>query len=282
MSLFNFDYRNTRLVVAGAVLAVAGGVLGGGCGPSGLDYPTVQDFCQGVAAVDCSGAAVSACYGANAQTIDADTETCIGVRSRPELCNPSNLPYHAEFADGCVDAHAALYSSAQLDPTLYQQMQQACLQVFNNGGTTGTHCTSDANCDVGDGFSCLVHGSASQGSCQIPVSTMAGEDCSSPAALCTDSTGTAGAFYCEAAPSGNHCIADPGMGQACGPSIPCAAGLRCGGSVCGPQAADGKPCMVNSDCTGGFCVLTMGDSGVCAGEMTLAFASPTCNAFLGE
>src|SRR5277367_3835016 len=114
MSLFNFDYRNTRLVVAGVVLAAAGGVIGGGCGPSGFDYPTAADFCQGLAAVDCSQAVVSACYGASDVTINQDTDACLMWRSAPEQCNPSNLTYHPEFADGCVDAHAAVYSSAQL------------------------------------------------------------------------------------------------------------------------------------------------------------------------
>src|SRR3954469_19020088 len=101
MSLFNFDHRTSKLVLACAALMLGGGLIGAGCG--GTDTSTIVGFCEAQAIAECSYPVVQACYGSNDASIDADTTTCIATRSQPVKCNPDNLPYHANFADNCVN-----------------------------------------------------------------------------------------------------------------------------------------------------------------------------------
>jgi hypothetical protein len=271
------------LIFTAALLALGGGALAVGCS-SGPDYSTESTFCQVLAQADCSAAVVSACYLANQNTVDRDTQVCLGVRSSLEQCNPQNLPYHPAFAQPCIDAHAALYQSASLDPTALQNVNTACAAVFNRGRSTDAPCTADTDCDVGSGLSCVIHGNG-HGSCQTPIAVSPGEPCGSPAAQCSDG------FYCEAATS--HCISNPMKGGACGTGIPCSTMpmlLRCamnangGGGVCADPLADMSPCTADSDCAGGFCV-AIGNSTnlVCAGQIpTLTAGTPSCSAFVGK
>jgi hypothetical protein len=268
------------LIFTAALLALAGSALVVGCS-SGPDYSSEGVFCQALAQADCSGAVVSACFLANQNTVDRDTAACIGVRSGAEQCNPQNLPYHAAFAQPCIDAHGALYQSATLDPGALQSMKTACAAVFNRGGTTGSPCTGDTDCDVGSGLSCVVHGNG-HGSCQTPIAVMPGEPCGSPAAQCSDG------FYCEAATS--NCISNPTKGGVCGIGIPCATTFRCAmnangsAGVCADQLGDMSPCTADTDCVGGFCV-AIGNSTnlVCAGQIpTLTAGTPSCSAFTGK
>jgi hypothetical protein len=278
MSLFNFDYRNGRLVVAGALLVLGGGMVGGGCGSSEPDVSTQEAFCLASAQTECSPTTVVACYLSNGTTLPTDTEQCITAASTPERCNPGNLPYNPNFAQPCLQAQANVYQSAQLDPTALQQMQQICLAVFNDGGATGATCTDDSGCDVGDGFACIVH-AGSKGTCQMPVPAMPGNSCASPNAQCVDATGATDTYYCEA--TGN-CVQDPGNGATCGAGTPCATGLRCDptSNACSPQLTDGASCTQNSDCVGGFCLATNGGGAVCVAQDVLSFGSPTCADFV--
>jgi hypothetical protein len=258
-------------------------MFGGGCS-GGLDLTTESSFCQAAAQADCSTSAVQACDLSNGSTIGDDTQRCIDYRSSAEVCNPNNLPYHSAFAGPCVDAHAALYANPNLDPTAYQAMIQACNAVFNRGLQTGASCKSDTDCDVGDGFVCLVN-AGGNGTCETPVPTPPGESCANPAAQCVDNSGNTGAFYCEAS---LHCVSDPTNGQQCGAGIPCAAGERClagqngAMSFCAAQLQDQQPCTSDGDCAGGYCV-TGAEGLVCAGQPApLSFASPACTAFIGK
>ena len=277
MSSFTF---NTRLVIAGGALALAGGVLGAGCSADpGIDYTLLSTFCQQVAQADCSVAAVQACYGASDTALAADTTACIAVRSAPERCNPNNLPYHSDYAQPCVDAHAAVYAAPQLDPGSLKAMAVACGAVFNKGGKAGAACSADTDCALtgvadGTGLSCVIH--QSKGTCQVPVQVNAGDKCSAPAAQCADG------YSCDA---GGHCVADPGVKEACQPGVTCASGLRCDAatSSCLPLIADTKPCTTASDCAGGFCIGTgTSAAAVCSSTFVLAFLSPTCSDFKGK
>ncbi len=283
MSSFNFDYRSTRLMVTGALLALAGAALGVGCGGGGLDYPTQFDFCQGVAQADCSGPIVTACYGSSS---DQDTQACINVRSSAEQCNPHQyVVYHPEFADQCIAAHQSLYGSNPLDPTLYQAMEQACLPTLNNGGEAGVSCTQQADCDVGAGLSCIIHeaaeGQPTRGTCQVPVPVMPGTSCNGAADQCVDQNGNTNTFYCAlgASGSGHNCIQN--VSGICGSDVSCTSGSYCNAATghCAAQLADTFPCTADAECAGGFCVPTSATGGECATMLTLGFASPACAAF---
>ncbi len=270
-SSFDFGYPKVRLVVAGALLALAGGLLGGGCS-TGFDYPTQQDFCQAAAQVDCSGPIVGACFGS---ATDTSTQRCVSTRTSPEVCNPGQLTYHPEAADGCIAAHQALYANNVLDPTLYQQMQQACLPVFNKGQQTGVPCSADSDCDVGSGLYCIIHQGADTkgtftGTCQVPNPVPPGSSCDAPAAQCVDQTGATDTFYCAfiTQTGGHDCIANPTLGHICGSDVPCAAGLYCEASTgtCAQPHGASTPCNADGECVGGFCLPTSATSGICADQ----------------
>jgi hypothetical protein len=276
MSLFNFDLRNSRLVLAGAALLLGGGVLAGGCG-GGFDLTTIVGFCQAQATADCSLSIVSACYGSSDQTISLDTDSCIAARSTISKCNPSGLPYHPEFADACVAQHQAVFANSQIDGQTFATLRGACLPVFNRGNPAGSGCGDDSDCDVGGGLLCVIH--AGKGTCQVPTPVGGGESCSQPAAQCTDMAGNTDTFYCD---SGNHCVTAGSSGDKCGSGEACGNGLRCNTSakVCVDQASNGDPCKADGDCAGGFCLGTgTAAGGECAATLTFAFGGSTCQEF---
>jgi Dickkopf N-terminal cysteine-rich region len=283
MSSFDFPFRYTRLVATGAVLALAGGLFGAGCG-GGLDYPTLTDFCQGAAQADCSGAVVQACFGTQS---DQTLQECIDTRSSPDVCNPRQLQYHAEFADACITAHQTLYGSNVLDPTLYQAMRQACLPVLNNGAQTDAACSQDSDCDVGDGFYCIIHQSApgqpTRGSCQTPVQVQPGGNCDAPSAQCVDTNLNTNTYYCALVNGAHACIQDPIVGDICGSDLPCGSGLYCEASSgrCAAPRQGLAPCSTDDECSGGFCIATSPTAGVCAAMITLGTGSPACYSFGG-
>src|SRR5690242_9921966 len=88
----SFDLRNTRLAFVGGLLAIVGGALVGGCGPSSpYAYPDQASFCSALAEATCSAQLVTACYGSNPMdqaSVAADTESCVGARSQSDRCNP--------------------------------------------------------------------------------------------------------------------------------------------------------------------------------------------------
>lgn len=269
MSQFNLKSRSTKLVAVGGLLALGGGLVAGGCG--GPDYTILSNFCVALAEADCSQAIVEACYGSTDETIDADTTSCINARSELQNCDPGNLPYHADFADGCLAAHQQVYAQATLQESDFQALAQACLPVFNNGGEMGAPCTGDVDCDVGNGLACVVH-QGPTGTCQIPITVEGGESCAGPTAQCD--TG----FYCD---STAHCVSDPFNGQACSMDIPCGTGLRCEQMACESQLPDGSACETDTDCVGGFCLATAGTTGagICSATYTFSITSTSCAAF---
>lgn len=272
-----------RLVVAAGSLALAGGALAAGCGGGGLsgDYSTQMSFCQVLAQADCSDPVVRACYGADDSSVGTDTTTCIAARSALDRCNPAGLPYHSQYAQDCVDAHTNLYGSSQLDPGLFQAAQQACLGVFNKGGTQGASCSSDADCAVTPvaenqpSLVCIIHQGA--GTCQIPNLVNAGDKCQDPTAQCPDG------YSCLA---GGYCVANPGSGEACGPGITCGnsvSKLRCDLTTmkCAAPFDDGQACTDVSECSGNFCVPTA-KGGICSHTYTLALGAPACEVFVSK
>jgi hypothetical protein len=272
MSSFRCGDENLRLAIAGAVLILAGGALSGGCGSSGPDYSELTAFCQALAQADCSQAVVTGCYGSSSATLSADTQSCVTARATPERCNPLGLGYHPQYAQPCIDAHTAAYMSGQLDAGAFATVEQQCLPVLNQGGQTGTSCSSDTDCDVGSGDLCVVH-QGGKGTCQIPVPVMPGGECSDPAAECS------AGYFCE---SGGYCVIDPDQaGQACGPGVSCNTGLGCSTTTmrCEAQLPDASPCMADGDCSGGLCIATAG-SAQCAATYTFSVGSATCSDFV--
>jgi hypothetical protein len=269
MSLFNFDLRSARLVLAGAALALAGGVMGTGCG--GQDVSTVQGFCAALAQADCSQAIVTACYGSSDTSIQADIDRCIQARSGLESCNPRNLPYHPDFADGCIAQHQAIFSTSSINLEATKSITEACLPALNRGGSQGSTCTDDSDCDVGyQGLRCLVR-VGGKGTCQVPNPVMGGSSCKDPTAQCPAGN------YCD---EGFHCVETPLKGEACGAGQPCSSGLQCASEnkVCVSQLPNGSECTRDTQCQGGFCLDTANGK-KCAASYVFAFGATTCASF---
>lgn len=256
--------RMARLLATAGLLTLGAGIFGGGCGGGGIN--SIQDFCSQLAVHDCSQAVVQACYGASETTLDADTQACVSARSTMAACNPTGLPFHGEFADNCISAHDAAFSQTTIDLPTYQAMQQACTMVFNKGGTLGSSCDADVDCDTGTGYACVIHGNA-KGTCQVPTVVPAGDSCVDPSALCDVG------LYCDI---GGHCVSKPTKSQACSDTIPCDTGFRCDAAahVCEDTLADGAKCASDDACLGGFCL-----SSECASVYTIAFGGSTCKEF---
>jgi hypothetical protein len=280
MSSFSrFGFRKA-LAVAVSLVAVGAGMFGGGCS-SGPDLSSESSFCEAVAQADCNANVVQACYMPSATTAANDTNLCIGVAATPERCNPLNAPFNSNpnFTQACLDAHTALYANAPtIDPTLLAAKITACEAVFNFGGQTDAPCKLDTDCDVGDGFNCVVHAGGA-GSCQVPIAIAAGESCNGSASQCGSG------FYCGS----GHCISNNAVGE------PCGAGTLCDGTVafCSipTSSSGGKPattgtckallndqsaCTDDSQCQGGFCIAEDNGS-LCAGSPApLSFDTPSC------
>lgn len=270
MSLFNF-FHHSRLVLASAALALAGGVIGTGCG--GSDVSTIQGFCTALAAADCSATVVTSCYGSSDATITADIDSCIRARSGTDTCNPGNLPYHPDFADSCIAQHQAVYSNPTISQEAFKAMREACLPALNRGGTQGSECTNDTDCDVGySNLRCLVR-FGGKGTCQIPRPVLGGSSCKDPTAQCP--TGN----YCD---EGFHCVETPLKGETCGAGQPCSSGLQCNSTsdVCVDQLPNNSNCSRDSECAGGFCITgATGSGGKCAASYVFAQGALSCSGF---
>jgi len=274
MSLYQLGRRNQGLgwVLAGGLIALVGGVLGGGCG--GIDTSTLSGFCQAAAQIDCSQAVVQACYGSTDASLGADTNTCIASRSLPANCNPSGLPFHSEFASACLSEHQNAYSGASYDAMEAQALRAACLPAFNKGGEQGAQCGDDSDCDVGNQLACVMR-EGGNGTCQVPVQVMGGDKCLDPDSQCVDGD------YCDQT---NHCVTDGAAGDTCGAGQPCGTSYRCNlaSTKCEAQYPDQHLCNVDSDCLNGFCLpvgTAAGGAGKCSASYIFAFNTATCVPF---
>lgn len=269
MSLFNFHHRTSRLAFAFAALGLGGGVIGAGCG--GADTSSLAGFCQAQAEAECSFTIVEACYGSDDASLQEDTNTCLTTRSRVDKCNPSNLPYHPELADNCIETRANVYAAGKFDRKAADSIREACLPVFNKGGAEGTSCDIDDDCDVGSKLRCVTR-LGGRGTCRVPALVGGGASCKDSAAQCPADQ------YCDGS---SHCIQRPLENEECAAGQPCGGGLRCNevAKVCQKQFANGSDCKLDSDCLGGFCITISSGSdaqGQCSATFQFGFGSQTC------
>jgi hypothetical protein len=287
---------------AGSGVALVGGLLGAGCtqptsgfaGCGGGSYADggLAGFCAALAAVDCTDAIVTACYGSvgnNRQTcVGAATESCVKAYAQGAMCNPKSPRFDvgSEYTCDCLTAHGAVYATASLTVADFSTLASACRAVFNSGCLEGVTCTSDADCDVNSGLVCVTQ-SGPTGTCQVPAASVPGDRCTDPTAQCTNNS------FCA---DGGKCVADLGVcdagaADACAPcsdvSAPCFTvaivdasvgdagesfgvnGARCVDGACRSKLQDGAHCAADVDCVGGFCV-----AGACKTIYTFGPSTP--------
>ena len=274
------SFRNLSLAWM-ACAALASGM--GGClvteedngpptGPS-FAYPTVEDFCAGLAAAECGDEVVQACYGSDAASLEANRETCAGVRAA--ACSANTLEYHPEFAEACVNARRTALTNASLTRDEIGATDEACVAVFSAGGADGTACVVHTDCDTGAGLRCVMKPGAPEGLCKTPREVGGGSACEEPDAVCAEG------FYCES--MSLACLEQPATGGDCSTAEPCAAGFKCtapNSGVCVEQEATGGPCLTGGDCASGFCLIPSGGAmGTCSATWMLQQTATTCDEF---
>lgn len=201
---------------------------------------TREGFCAEWGEAACTKEVVSACAA-------TDAEACAAAQAAHCMAVVSAGAYERSLARACLDSVRDAYAD--------EKLTAAEAAVVLRGG---------APCD----FVCVEV----DGECVPPEVVGGGQECSDAATICEEG------FYCD----GSNCLAVRTEGRACSDTIPCAEGLKCvegtSGMVCEAKAGPGQPCATGEDCVSGICTLPAGDDeGICANEIILSAAEPTCS-----
>jgi hypothetical protein len=271
----------------GLIAVVASVWLGAGCtntevvgGPSPLD--TEDGFCQAFATAQCSAALVESCYGLAPMSaaLDKDTTRCVAAASVQDVCNPTGLPYHKEAAQDALDTITGLYQDGILTKAELPALSAALATVFNHGGTQGSHCAADNDCDAGNGLTCILHGG--EGSCGMAKTVSAGASCALVNAECNDTD------YCAKISVGHfNCVAKVAPNQTnpklsvCAGDYECVSGSRCENGHCRGLIQDGGQCSIGSECANSFCLKKSADdkTGTCFSQDKFDPFSSSCDIY---
>ena len=166
----------------------------------GPKYPSEASFCQALAEAACSAKVVEGCYGANNT---ANMSSCRDA-FRAEGCNPNHYGYHHEGAEACIAKIKAIYTDGALTQVELEDAENVCVKALSNSGGVNSPCEVDAQCNAGDGLSCVIK-PGQQGTCQKPTEVMGGFSCAQAHEVCVED------FYCI---DGN-CLAGRQLNQAC-------------------------------------------------------------------
>jgi hypothetical protein len=202
-------------------------------------YASREGFCGEWAKAACTAQVVSACAATS-------EDACIATQGA--FCTEvvPAMAYRRSLGRACVSSVRAAYADGKLTADEAQ-----------------TVLAGAAPCD----FFCLEIG----GECVEPILVGGGMECMDPASLCEEN------FYCD----GTNCLAKRSEGRDCSEAVPCAAGLQCvgepGAALCQAKAGPGEACMIADDCVSGICTMPAGETtGICAAEIILSAADPTC------
>jgi hypothetical protein len=264
----------TKVLVASSVATMVGSAA---CttktddagGPAGPKYPDVQSYCTARAQAECSQTAITNCASPS-------SDACVATREAK--CNgasPTDRTYRADQAEACVNAVAAAYADAIIEPSEVDDMNKACGVLFQqDSGTAGVACAVDTDCKLSDGFACVLHADATtqtiKGTCESPTPAAAGDSCSAADAQCADG------LYCD---TGSHCVKQGVAGDPCSAIQPCGKGLACDATSnkCVSKAATGSACTSDADCADGIC--DKGANPVCVAKLILSPNEPACADF---
>ncbi len=266
----------TTLTLCGVTAATVG-LLAAGCAdtetaaPTGPAYPTQTAFCAAVAEVVCNSNVVAACYGSSDATLPDDTASCVEQYSRQVNCNPGGFDYHSGGAEACIAAMQAAYVDAAINQTDVEKIADACLPVFSDGGSEGSSCDVDTDCDGSASLRCVFK--AGLGSCQIPEEIAPGLSCVADNQVCEEG------FYCG---SDDACIQRPAVDGDCSEVKPCTEDALCIDALCVAKTDNGGTCTLGDECLGGFCVMATGATdGSCGAQYTLSpTTAESCTPFL--
>jgi hypothetical protein len=235
----------------------------------------VESFCTAYAQAECSKAVMTACgLQSGASCTSAGTAACLAAQ-------PQGTTYVASRAGACIALAERTYSSTTLTATQLQALATTCgTQLFSGPGQARAQCQTDYDCSGASGLVCVTPFGAMSGKCYVPTPVQPGGSCADESAVCADG------FYCD--PTAKACQVDATTGLGCNPGYkPCADGLTCAGAgpfaMCEAKFADGHPCTLGTDCSGGLCDKASSQAqGTCASQITLTPLDAACTPLRGE
>jgi hypothetical protein len=224
---------------------------------------TPDEFCQSFAEAACNTEVVQACQAADAEACrQSQVAFCLG--------EVPAVGFSGDAAEACLEAVEAAYADADLNAGelgTVTRFEAPCDRLVRGLSTEGAPCTDRYDCDAPAGFECVRSGDQAMGTCQRPVVTGPGEECSMAAATCTEG------FYCD----GSHCIAGESVGEACLTNEQCGASGYCGlTSECEARLPVRAPCGFDEQCASGLCYQTATDQ-VCTDRVRLSLSEPLCD-----
>jgi hypothetical protein len=239
-------------------------LLASACTAASPKYPDLSSFCRGVATAQCNSTVLLQCA-------ISSPDVCIGNQEAAcAAAQPTGTSYNPGAGEGCVNAYAAAYADAKVTLAETNDINQACVEVFEGAGITNASCVADSDCKVGMGLRCVT-GSAGTSTCQVPQSVTGGGSCQASDQQCV--TG----YHCG---STAHCDIDGAVNDPCSATLPCGVGLMCDTTTtntCIAKGADGTACTTGDQCANGICSIAMNTaSGLCVSQVTLAPNEPFC------
>lgn len=263
-----------RSVFAVTPIAILGLLLGACSSKVADKYPTVDSFCQARAQSECQVAprcavTVEGCLQARAAACMSESLTTIQTTGRQ---------YVAANVQACLDAVDRVYASGLLPPSESdvmrpQSMAHACAQVFLGRADRNDACAVDADCVLGRVCAAAIVGTTTR-VCADPITKRTGEFCADPGSVCESGS------FCSMAHAAPICAPKPTLGEACGPTAPCADGLRCDDlGRCSEKLPAGARCESNEDCGPSAPLCDRGAGFVC--DIGLSFAPPPSTACAG-
>lgn len=208
------------------------------CSSSDDKSRTREEFCADWAKAACTKDTVAACQAATAEACHLKQQAfCLGL-----------VP--ADFSDArgdaCIKAVGAAYADADLtqaELSTVLELGPPCNAIVKGVKDVGEECENDRDCDGTQGASCVFHGGATSGTCQVPQEVGPGQKCTALAQTCGEG------FYCD----GSNCIAAKEVGDDCSTSYECGSTGMCSGSACVAKLAVGSTCTDASECASGIC-----------------------------
>lgn len=222
-----------------------------------------DEFCQRFAEAACNTEVVQACQA-------ADADACRQSQAAFCLRQVPAEGFSGDTAEVCLDAVEAAYADADLDAAelgTVARFEAPCDRLVRGPGAEGAACADRRDCDAPAGFECVRSGEAT-GTCQRPVLTGPGEECSMVGATCTEG------FYCD----GSHCIAGESVGDTCLANEQCGVGGYCGLlSECEARLPVRSPCGFDEQCASGLCYRLSATEQVCTDRVRLSLSEPLCD-----
>jgi hypothetical protein len=233
------------------------------CSSDDEPQQTQPQFCQSWAAAACSMQVVSACQAADVgQCQAAQLSFCADLV-------PSQ-GFSAASGEACLDAVGAAYADADLtvdELKTVLRLAAPCDRLVRGPKSEGESCNEPLDCNGPEGYTCVIKGGQTSGTCQQPVTVGAGLDCSPLGAECTEG------FYCN----GQNCIIGHDVGVACVQTDECGTNGFCGpANTCVARRIVDEACTLDEQCVSGLCYRYGTGEQVCTDRVRLARTELIC------